>query len=290
MAPRGTARGVEPPELRLHLLARSPRGSCRPPCRCATRRSGRCRARAPCRPRRPRRGRRECRARRRRSARASCACPGRSRSRRRGSARPARVSSSDAFDASLTSPPPVKPEPWKKSDEADPAVRARRARGAGGGSRVRRTASRRTAQRARVAARASGPSRSCRPGRSAFDLAQADRDPCRAPRRCAPCAPRRRTASAARRSRGTRRSAACSSSRRGRAMRTWSQRYGPVAWMHAAREHDGRERRVGAAVEEDVDVHRRRGGRRASRRSGAGRSTDGAWSSRPCPRRGRRRS
>ena len=40
---------------------------------------------------------------------------------------PRSVSASDAFDASLTSPPPVKPEPWKNSDSPMPAVACRRA-------------------------------------------------------------------------------------------------------------------------------------------------------------------
>ena len=35
---------------------------------------------------------------------------------------PRAVSSSDAFEASLTSPPPVKPEPWKNSDRPMPRL------------------------------------------------------------------------------------------------------------------------------------------------------------------------
>ncbi len=60
------------------------------------------------------------RARRRRSARAWCGCPGRSRCWPRRMRAPVAVSSSDAFDASLTSPLPVKPEPWKNSDRPMP--------------------------------------------------------------------------------------------------------------------------------------------------------------------------
>src|SRR5207244_3757930 len=56
---------------------------------------------------------------------------------------PDSVSSSDAFDASLTSPPPVNPEPWKKSASPIPrfehASSRRRRR-----KSVRRTASLRT--------------------------------------------------------------------------------------------------------------------------------------------------
>ena len=37
-------------------------------------------------------------------------------------------------------------------------------------------------------------------------------------------------------------------------MRTFGQRYGPPAWMRAARQHDRRERAVRAAVHHDLDV------------------------------------
>ncbi len=49
---------------------------------------------------------------------------------RRGCGLRVSVSSSAAFDASFTSPPPVNPEPWKKSDSPMPAVRAPRTRAA----------------------------------------------------------------------------------------------------------------------------------------------------------------
>ena len=106
---------------------------------------------------------RPARACRRRSARASSACPARSPCCRRESVTPRSVSASDAFDASFTSPPPVKPEPWKNSERPMPRFVARRAPGA---ARLKSRALHRLAQhlqRARSPCRAADPWRSCRP-------------------------------------------------------------------------------------------------------------------------------
>ena len=119
------------------------------------------------------------------------------------------------------------------------------------------------------------------------ELERADR---RAPRRSGSAASRPRTRSAAPRSRGTRRSAACSSRVARARIRTFGQRYGPPAWSAPRDRTTGRERAVRAAVHDDLDRPGRRAGRRGSRRSGGGRSPGGAWSSRRCPRGGRRSS
>ena len=65
---------------------------------------------------------------------------------------------------------------------------------------------------------------------------------------------------------------------------------GPGGVDAAAREDDLRQRRVRAAVDDEVDVERDDLARRASRPCGDACARGGAWSSPPCPRRGRRRS
>ena len=56
----------------------------------------------------------------------------------------------------------------------------------------------------------------------------------------------------------------------------------------AARQHDRRQRAVRAAVDHEVDVHREQPSVARRPPCGAASATDGAWSSPPCPRRGRR--
>ena len=72
--------------------------------------------------------------------------------------------------------------------------------------------------------------------------------------------------------------------------RTFGQRYGPGRVNRAARQHDRRQRAVGAAVDREVDVHREQPAVARHRRAMAGARRDGAWSSPPCLRRGRRSS
>ena len=175
---------------------------------------------------------------------------------------PRSVSASEAFDASLTSPPPVNPEPWKNSESPMPRLRAARAPVApplevgplhrlaqhlsalqsrakplAGGGRVARTE--------RVRSRARAPDR----GRARSAM----RSMCTSTANCVCGAPNPRKAPLG---------GVLVITARPR-MRTWSQRYGPLAWMSAARQHDGAERRVGAAVEHARRCPSRSAGRRA---------------------------
>ena len=99
---------------------------------------------------------------------------------------------------------------------------------------------------------------------------------------------RARRGSAARRSRGTRRAAARWSRRRGRGCGRSGTSYGPAAWMVPRDSTTGdsvavappsmtKSMSIASSVPSRVD-----------RRCGAASATGGAWSSPPCPRRGRR--
>ena len=92
---------------------------------------------------------------------------------------PCAVSASDAFEASFTSPLPVKPEPWKNSDEADAAVGARRSAVAlAAVSRCASPPSRSTCERAAVVAeRLAGRGRVAGPERVRSRGAAPDRCP-----------------------------------------------------------------------------------------------------------------
>ena len=58
----------------------------------------------------------------------------------------------------------------------------------------------------------------------------------------------------------------------------------------AARQHDRRQRAVGAAVDDELDVHRQQPAVARRSPSDAAFATDAAWWSRPCPRAGRKSS
>ena len=73
-------------------------------------------------------------------------------------------------------------------------------------------------------------------------------------------------------------------------IRTLATSYGPPAWIVAARQHDRRERRVRAAVHDEVDVLGDDRAVASGCRSGGGSPPGGASSSRTGPRGGRRSS
>ena len=172
---------------------------------------------------------------------------------RRGCARRVAVSSSDAFDASLTSPPPVKPEPWKNSDRPMPRFVPRHCR------RFCLNCDRFTASRSTGSALASLPSfcpvAVVSPGLQRVELAQPHRIDAE---RLGDAIHvrfdgelRLRRAEPAERAVGRRvrhhRAAADANV-------IAAVRAGGV--NHAARQHHGAQRRVGAAVHDHVDVHR----------------------------------
>ena len=208
-----------------------------------------------CRPRARRSPRTARRARRRRSARASSACPGRSRCWRRRMRAPVAVSSSDAFEASFISPPPVKPGAVEEQRQADARVRCPATAGASSSNRDRFTASRSTGS-ALASLPSVWPVAVVSPGRSAFISRSADRID----------AERLGDAIHVRLDRELRlRRAEAAEGAVGR--RVGHHRPAADAHViaavrarrvnHAARQHHGAQRGVGAAVHHHVDVHAR---------------------------------
>ena len=197
-------------------LRRNAEGCGRPPCRCAMRRSGPLSGTSPvsaalhlnCFVRNAQ----ECR---RRFARAWCAYPGRFRCCLRECARRVRSAPELAFDASLHlaaagEAGTVKEQRQGRCPRSEPASARRRLLKVGACDGL---AQHRPARCSRAQTLA-GRGRIARPKR--VHLANRVPDRCPAGARCDPCAPPQRTASAARRTRGTRRSAACWSSSPGR--------------------------------------------------------------------------